>query len=189
MATKKTPKGNTPATTLHIYTRVSTVAQADKGTSLDSQLELGKKKAKELKFAVEHWNEGGKSSHHEDIQGRPKLYELFQAIKAGEVKHLWIYDQSRLSRNDQVASILRYEFNKQGVTLYTKDGQFDLSNPSDKLLKQMLDAVAEFENSVRAERSRIGKFMKVKGGFWHGGVPPFGYEISQGKLAENKTEI
>jgi len=52
----------------------------------------------------------------------------------------------------------------------------------------MLDAVAEFENSVRAERSRIGKLMKVKGGFWHGGVPPFGYEISQGKLAENKTE-
>lgn len=188
MATKKTKLGNTPESTLHIYTRVSTVVQADKGTSLESQLELGKKKAKDLKFAVEHWNEGGKSSHHDDIQGRPKLYELFQAIKAGEVKHLWVYDQSRLSRNDQVASILRYEFNKQGVTLYTKDGQFDLSSPSDKLLKQMLDAVAEFENSVRAERSRIGKLMKVKAGCWHGGVPPFGYEISNSKLAENKAE-
>jgi DNA invertase Pin-like site-specific DNA recombinase len=188
VATKKTPKGNNPATTLHIYTRVSTTAQADKGTSLESQLQIGTKRAKLLKFSVEHWNEGGRSSHHDDIQGRPKLYELFQAIKAGEVKHLWIYDQSRLSRNDQVASILRYEFNKQGVTLYTKDGQFDLSSPSDKLLKQMLDAVAEFENSVRAERSRIGKVMRVKGGFWHGGVPPFGYEIHQGKLAENKTE-
>lgn len=188
MATKKTKLGNNPNTTLHIYTRVSTVVQADKGTSLDSQLELGKKKAKDLKFSVEHWNEGGKSSHHDDIQGRPKLYELFQAIKAGEVKHLWVYDQSRLSRNDQVASILRYEFNKQGVTLYTKDGQFDLSSPSDKLLKQMLDAVAEFENSVRAERSRIGKLMKVKAGYWHGGVPPFGYQITNSKLAENKEE-
>ncbi len=188
MATKKTKQGNKPDSTLHIYTRVSTVVQADKGTSLESQLELGKKKAKALKFAFEHWNEGGKSSHHDDIQGRPKLYELFQAIKAGEVKHLWVYDQSRLSRNDQVASILRYEFNKQGVTLYTKDGQFDLSSPSDKLLKQMLDAVAEFENSVRAERSRIGKLMKVKAGCWHGGVPPFGYEISKSKLAENKAE-
>lgn len=183
-----TRKKSTADTTLHIYTRVSTVVQADKGTSLESQLELGKKKAKDLKFAFEHWNEGGKSSHHDDIQGRPKLYELFQAIKAGEVKHLWVYDQSRLSRNDQVASILRYEFNKQGVTLYTKDGQFDLSSPSDKLLKQMLDAVAEFENSVRAERSRIGKLMKVKAGCWHGGVPPFGYEISKSKLAENKAE-
>ncbi len=173
---------------LHIYTRVSTVVQADKGTSLESQLELGKKKAKELQLDFQHWDEGGKSSHHDDIQGRPKLYELFQAIKAGEVKHLWVYDQSRLSRNDQVASILRYEFNKQGVTLYTKDGQFDLSSPSDKLLKQMLDAVAEFENSVRAERSRIGKLMKVKAGYWHGGPPPFGYQISNSKLIENKAE-
>lgn len=173
---------------LHIYIRVSTLAQADKGTSLESQQQLGIKRAKELKFDYEVWNEGGKSSHHEEIQGRPKLYELFQAIKAGDVKHLWIYDQSRLSRNDQVASILRYEFNKQGVTLYTKDGKFDLSSPSDKLLKQMLDAVAEFENSVRAERSRIGKLIKVKAGFWHGGPPPFGYQLEQGKLTENKVE-
>lgn len=188
MATKKTKQGNKPEATLHIYTRVSTIVQADKGTSLDSQLELGKKKAKDLKFAVEHWNEGGKSSHHDDIQGRPVLYELFQAIKAGEVKHLWVYDQSRLSRNDQVASIFRYELKKQGVTLYIKDGQFDLASPSDNLLHQMLDAVAQFENSVRAERTRIGKLMKVKAGYWHGGVPPFGYEVNKSKLAENKTE-
>ena len=181
-------KTKSPDSTLHIYTRVSTVTQADKGTSLDSQQQLGLKKAKELKFDHEIWNEGGKSSHHDDIQGRPKLYELFQAIKAGDVKHIWVYDQSRLSRNDQVASILRYELNKQGVTLYTKDGKFDLSSPSDKLLKQMLDAVAEFENSVRAERSRIGKLMKVKAGFWHGGPPPFGYDLIHGKLVEKKDE-
>ena len=54
-----------PKTTLHIYTRVSTLAQADKGTSLDSQLELGIQRAQELGFGYEHWNEGGKSSHHE----------------------------------------------------------------------------------------------------------------------------
>jgi DNA invertase Pin-like site-specific DNA recombinase len=177
-----------PSKTLHIYTRVSTFSQAEKGTSLESQRDLGIKKAKELRFNYEVWNEGGKSSHHDDIQGRPELYKLVQAIKAGEVKHLWVYDQSRLSRKDNVASILRYEFNKYGVTLYTKDGQFDLSNSSDKFLRQMLDAVAEFENSVRAERSRIGKLMKVKSGFYHGGPPPYGYEISRGKLVENKEE-
>ena len=65
-----------PDTTLHIYTRVSTLTQADKGTSLDSQLELGRQKAKALKFAYVYWNEGMKSSHHEAIQGCPELYEL-----------------------------------------------------------------------------------------------------------------
>ena len=94
--------------TLHIYTRVSTIAQAEHGTSLDSQRELGIKKANELGFDYKVWNEGGRSSHHEDIAQRPELFALYSSIKRGEVKHLWIYDQSRLSRNDQVASVFRY---------------------------------------------------------------------------------
>ena len=173
---------------LHIYTRVSTLAQADSGTSLETQLEIGTKRANALGFNLRHWNEGGKSSHHENIQDRPVLFEMYEAIKSGEIKHLWIYDQSRISRNDQVASIFRYECNKQGVTLYTKDGQMDLSNPSEKLLKHLLDGIAEFDNSVRAERTRLGKLNRVNAGFWHGGPAPFGYRIENKKLVVEKTE-
>ena len=168
--------------TLHIYTRVSTVAQAEQGTSLESQRELGVKKAKDLGFEFKVWNEGGRSSHHENITDRPELNALYVAMKAGQVKHLWVYDQSRLSRNDNVASVFRYECNKQGVTLYTKDGQFDLSSPQDKFLKQLLDAVAEFDNVTRAERTRLGKMSRVRSGNWHGGPPPFGYKLENRKL-------
>ena len=171
-----------PDRTLHIYTRVSTVAQAEHGTSLDSQHYLGVKKATELGFDFKVWNEGGRSSHHENIADRPELNALYVAMKAGQVKHLWVYDQSRLSRNDQVASVFRYECNKQGVTLYTKDGQFDLSSPQDKFLKQLLDAVAEFDNVTRAERTRLGKMNRVRSGNWHGGPPPFGYKLENRKL-------
>jgi len=96
-----------PSETLHIYTRVSTAAQRDEGTSLQTQLEQGKSKAKQLGLAVRHWDEGGASSHHEELADRPKLAALYQAIKDGDVKHLFVYDQSRLSRNDNVASIFR----------------------------------------------------------------------------------
>ena len=74
--------------TLHIYTRVSTVAQAEQGTSLESQRELGIKKAGELGFAYKVWDEGGRSSHHEDIADRPVLSALFSELEAGAVKHL-----------------------------------------------------------------------------------------------------
>lgn len=187
MALRKITKSD-PNKTLHIYTRVSTAAQADKGTSLDTQLQWGIKRSKQLKFGYKHWDEGGKSSHHEDIQGRPVLFELFQGIKAGDIKHLWIYDQSRLSRNDQVASLFRYECNKQGVTLYTKDGQLDLSNPSDMFLKQIFDAVAGLDNATRAERTRLGKLNRVAQGFWSGGPPPFGYKLVAKKLVLEKSE-
>ena len=174
--------------TLHIYTRVSTIAQAEHGTSLDSQRDLGIKKANELGFSYKVWNEGGRSSHHEDIAQRPELFALYSSIKRGEVKHLWIYDQSRLSRNDQVASVFRYECNKNEVTLYTKDGVFDLSSPTDKFLKQLLDAVAEFDNVTRTERTRLGKLSRVRNGVWHGGPPPFGYSLENKKLVVNEKE-
>jgi DNA invertase Pin-like site-specific DNA recombinase len=185
---ERTNKVADPNSTLHIYTRVSSLAQANEGTSLKTQHQLGVKKAKQIGFIPNHWDEGGKSSHHEDINGRPVLLKLYEAIKRGEVKHLWVYDQSRLSRNDQVASIFRYECNKQGVTLYTKDGQFNLSNPQDKLMKVILDGMGEFENSIRAERTRLGKLSRAREGFWFGGPPPFGYKIVDKKLVLNKDE-
>ena len=76
--------------TLHIYTRVSTVVQETDGTSLDTQKEMGIKKAKELGFKHKIWNEGAKSSHHEDISLRPKLSQLLTAIREGDVQHLWV---------------------------------------------------------------------------------------------------
>jgi DNA invertase Pin-like site-specific DNA recombinase len=177
-----------PNKTLHIYTRVSTSVQANEGTSLDTQQRLGETKAKQLKFVPVLWDEGGKSSHHEDMAGRPELLALFEAIKRGEVKHLWVYDQSRLSRNDNVASAFRYQCNKVGVTLYTKDGQFDLSNPQDKLMKIILDGMGEFENSIRTERTRLGKLNRARQGFWFGGPAPFGYKVVDKKLVTEKTE-
>ena len=48
--------------TLHIYTRVSTVSQENDGTSLDSQLKLGREKAKFLGMNYEHHNEKSASS-------------------------------------------------------------------------------------------------------------------------------
>ena len=61
-----------------------------------------------------------------------------------------------------VAAIIRNECNKAGVTFYTKDGQYDLNNPSDVFTRQILDATSQLENALRAERSRMGKLQKVR---------------------------
>lgn len=173
---------------LHIYTRVSTLVQADEGMSLDFQRELGIKRAKELGFKYRVWNEGGKSSNHEEIDKRPVLSQLFNEIKRGVVKHLFVYDQSRLSRNDTVSSIFRIECAKQGLTLYNKEGKYNLSDHNDHFMKQILDAVGQFDNAQRAERTRLGKLAKVRQGYWQGGPPPFGYEIKDRKLAVKEDE-
>jgi DNA invertase Pin-like site-specific DNA recombinase len=173
---------------LHIYTRVSTVVQADEGMSLDIQRDLGIKRASELGFEHKLWNEGGKSSNHEEIDKRPVLSQLFNEIRQGVVKHLFVYDQSRLSRNDTVSSIFRIECAKQGVTLYNKEGKYNLSDHNDHFMKQILDAVGQFDNAQRAERTRLGKVARVRQGNWLGGPPPYGYELKNRKLVINEDE-
>jgi DNA invertase Pin-like site-specific DNA recombinase len=173
---------------LHIYTRVSTAVQADEGMSLEFQRELGFKRAKDLGFEHKLWNEGGKSSNHEELDKRPVLSQLFNEIKRGAIKHLFVYDQSRLSRNDTVSSIFRIECAKQGVTLYNKEGKYNLSDHNDHFMKQILDAVGQFDNAQRAERTRLGKLARVRQGYWQGGPPPYGFEIKDRKLEINDEE-
>jgi DNA invertase Pin-like site-specific DNA recombinase len=177
-----------PENTLHIYTRVSTAVQVDEGMSLDFQAEIGAKRAKDLGFKHVLWNEGGKSSNHEEISKRPVLSQVYNKILSGEIKHLFVFDQSRLSRSDEVSSAFRSACNRNGVTLYTKDGTYDLSNSTDQFMKKIMDAVAELDNAQRAERSRLGKLARVKQGHWLGGLPPFGYSVEKKRLVVNKDE-
>lgn len=175
-------------TTLHVYTRVSTTTQEDHGTSLETQAILGERKAEELGFDFRLWNEGGKSSNHEDISERPVLADLVAAIERGEVRHLFVYENSRLSRDDHAASVLRHKFRKHNVRLYTKDGVYDLNEPTDAFYSVIMDAVSQLDNKLRAARTRQGKLHRVKSGQWHGGPPPFGYRLEAKRLVPDETE-
>ena len=172
---------------LHIYTRVSSAVQ-EEGTSLETQKELGIKKSKELGMEFKIWNEGAASSHHEILTNRPKISKLLLEINNGTIKHLFVYNNDRLSRNDQTQFIIKNAIKTNGVILYTKDGQYDLNNPTDNLFKSLLDGFAEYDNAIRAERTRLGKLNKVRNGGWYGAPPPYGYEIVEGKLAIHPEE-
>ena len=173
--------------TLHIYTRVSTRVQ-ESGTSLSTQEQLGKDKAKQLGMKAQIWNEGSASSNHEDLVNRPKLLELMNEVEKGNVSHLFVFNNDRLSRNDVTQQTIKLALQKNDVVLYTKDGQFDLTNPQDKLFKTVLDGIASYDNALRAERSRLGKLAKVKEGYWYGAPPPYGYKTENKKLAIDKEE-
>jgi site-specific DNA recombinase len=174
--------------TLHIYTRVSTSAQEDAGTSLESQKDLGIKKSKELGFEYRLWNEGGQSSSREDLENRPALVELLSEVESGNVKHLFVFNPDRLSRNDVTWNVIRLKLVKNDVTLHTSAGVYPLSDPMNKLLLGIMSEISSYDNQIRAERSRLGKLEKVRKGFWLGGPPPFGYSIDKKRLVENKAE-
>ena len=174
--------------TLHIYTRVSSASQEEDGTSLDNQRYLGVKKSEELGFSYQVWNEGGQSSHHDDLDNRPKLVELLSEIEDGKVKNLFVYNTDRLSRNQKTWGMIRYKLLENEVTLHTVSGKIELKNPMDDLLLGILSEISQYDNKIRTERVRQGRFQKVKDGNWRGGPPPFGYRLEDKKLVIEKSE-
>jgi len=158
------------------------------GSSLDTQKELGINKAKVLGYEYKVWNEGGQSSSNDNLENRPVLIELLNEIDEGNVKHLFVFNTDRLSRNDLTWSVIRLKLVKNDVTLHTSQGMYPLSDPMNKLLLGILSEISSYDNQLRTERSRLGKLNRIKQGFWKGGPPPFGYKIENKRLIENTEE-
>ena len=161
--------------TLHIYSRVSSRVQATEGTSLDKQLEMGIDVANRHSMEWKHWDEGAASSDNDDIAERPVLLELMGQVETGSAKHIFVYEQDRLSRTDVVASAIRDMFSKNEVKLYDCNGVYDYGNKNDLLFRQVRDAISQFENTQRVQRSKDGKIRRARQGGWIGGPAPYGY--------------
>ena len=174
--------------TLHIYTRVSSLLQQEDGTSLDSQRMLGIKKAGELDYDHKVWNEGGQSSFNDDLNNRPVMVALLGQIERGEVKNLFVYNTDRLSRNQRTWAVIRFKLLTHGVVLHTASGQMNLQNPVDDLMLGILSEISQYDNRIRAERCRIGRFHKIQQGNWKGGPPPYGYRLANKQLEVDPFE-
>ena len=173
---------------LHIYTRVSTSVQEDDGTSLDTQRELGIDRSNILEMDYRVWNEGSQSSSKDDLSNRPVLTELLEKVQDGEVKHLYVWNTDRLSRNIQTWGLIRLLLIKNDVHLHTPTGEQILSDPTTNLMLGIMSEFSQYDNLIRTERFRLGKIKKIKDGFWKGGPPPYGYKLSEGLLEVDPDE-
>lgn len=174
--------------TLHIYTRVSTTNQEDEGTSLETQKELGIKKSLELGMDYQIWDEGGQSSSKDDLSNRPVLSDLLIKIDKGVVKHLYVWNVDRLSRNQVTWGMIRIKLIQNNVVVHTPTGKQILSDPATNLMLGILSEIAYYDNQIRTLRFRLGRKYRVREGNWLGGPPPYGYRIENKKLVIDKDE-
>ena len=159
---------------LHIYRRVSTTEQTTK-YSLQNQLDFGIEKSKELGMDFKDWNEEGISGSSENIEDREILTELYSQLQLGNIKHLYVFDLSRLSRNPIVSSMLRKELEQNQVKLYTNDSNVDFNSDEQVLMYDFFSSINQFFVRVQRKKSMIGKVSHFQKGGWRGGTYPFGY--------------
>jgi site-specific DNA recombinase len=174
--------------TLHIYTRVSTGVQEEKGTSLSSQKEGGISYSKKHGFKYKIWNEGSQSSSKDDLENRQVLTKLLQEVDEGNIKHIYVYNPDRLSRNQNTWGFIRFKLLQKEVLLHTPGGKYDLTDFTTNLMLGILSEISQYENKVRTERFRVGKVQRIREGRWKGGKPTYGYDLVDGLLVINKEQ-
>tara|TARA_S200000501_G_scaffold133977_1_gene126750 strand:+ start:478 stop:2115 length:1638 start_codon:yes stop_codon:yes gene_type:complete len=169
--------------TLHIYTRVSTSSQVD-GTSLEIQKQNGIDLSKSHGMDYKIWDEGHGSGFEEFSQFRPVFSSVLDMINDDKIKHLFVKDLSRLTRNEIDSYKINSLLLRKGVSLYTTDGKYDLSNLEKSMMYKILSTFNEYQVQVSRMKSIEGKVKRVKDGQYMLTIP-FGYIRENGILKEH----
>ena len=144
--------------------RVSSRNQVD-GDGFDRQREKITKwaAANGASLAGEFREEGISGSN--ELDGRPAMVELLGALAANGVRMVVVERADRFARDLVASELLLREFSRLGVKVIEAEGGHDLSagdesNPTAKLVRQILGAVAEFDKTsivlkLKAARNRV----------------------------------
>lgn len=174
---------------LIIYTRVSSDEQL-KGHSLENQKEKGLSIAKKYNLIPEVYNEGAESSKYETLENRPVLKSLIEKVLIDEIKNVYIFEFSRLSRHDVLSAKLRNIFTTHNVTLYEGEGvRYNLSDPNQEFTMSLLQQVSQLENKIKLNRISENILKGIEFGRIQGKYLPYGYQRDkQRRLAVDDEE-
>jgi DNA invertase Pin-like site-specific DNA recombinase len=166
---------------LGIYCRTSRETDIDSST-ISQQRTIGIKFAEEHNFEYELYEDEGKSGFkvsdddQDPFNNRPAFTKLINDIKDKKIDKVWVWEHSRLSRNDFASAVIFKTFKKFNITLYENQKELDLNDPQFKFMRQILDAVSEYERQLIVSRTTRGQHKRInEGGKWHKAL--YGYKI------------
>ena len=161
-----------------IYTRVSSLEQVE-GTSLESQEKICRNYAEKENIEIlEVFVERGESAKTANRTEFSKAI-VFCSNKKQKINYFIVYKLDRFARNQDDHGVVRGVLKKYGTDLRSATEPIN-ETPVGRLMEGVISSVAEFDNSIRSERSKGGMIEKVKQGFWVW-RPPMGYKrLSKG---------
>ncbi|HOC57873.1 MAG TPA: recombinase family protein [Verrucomicrobiota bacterium] len=127
-----------------------------------------------------------------DAMDRNGLTDLFVALKANGVRLVLVENATRLARDLMISEIILGEFRKIGVRVISADGGIDLTlgndDPSGKLIRQILGAVAEWEKCALVQKLRASRLRIRRAGGKCEGKKPYGHTLDETKVVESILE-
>ena len=144
------------------YARVSITQQADKGTSLATQLERCRAKAERMGYTVEDEFVWSDTRSGEDPESAA-LDSMLKAVRQRLVDAVFVYTSDRLSRDPLHLLVVVQEFQDAGVLLEFVDGKLE-DTPEGRLVLYVQGYAAQKERRQIAERTMRGKEAVARSG-------------------------
>ena len=157
-----------------IYVRVSTQRQAQTQT-IDQQLDRLKRVVADRQWQLPEDHIFRDDGYSGASLRRPGLDKLRDLAALAKLDRILITDPDRLARNYVHQVLLMEELQRHGAQVEFSDRPLS-NDPQDQLLLQIRGAVAEYERTLIAERTRRGRLHKLQSGQmlpWT--RPPYGY--------------
>lgn len=124
-----------------------------------------------------------------ELENRAGLSACMQLIQANNIQLVLVESSDRLARDMIVAEVIVREFQKIGVRVVAASGGIDLTagddlNPTAKLIRQILAAIAEFDRCVTVLKLRGARErLRTKNGKCEGRIS-FGKKPSEAQTLE-----
>ena len=159
------------------YLRCSGLGQVD-GDTWDRQTAAITKYAKHHGLeVVDEFRDAGVSGTR-DLDNRPGLAALLDRVESNGVKIVLVENATRLARDLMVSEVILQQLTNAGCTVIAADSGTDLTADSDdptrRLIRQVLGAVAEFDRRVTVMKLRAARERKRSRGDRCEGRKPFG---------------
>jgi site-specific DNA recombinase len=117
------------------------------------------------------------------LHERPEGRRLLEDAKEGKFSTLLVYRLDRLGRSLLVTVDAHDRLQACGVALKSATEPIDTSNPSGRLIFQMLASFAEYERETIRERTSAGLHRAYRGGK-HFGAAPYRYRTDDRSLLQ-----
>jgi DNA invertase Pin-like site-specific DNA recombinase len=152
------------------YVRVSTADQADSGLGLEAQQTAIQSAAARLGVTlIQTFSDAGVSGGL-PLEQRPALLAALDSIRAGDV--LLVAKRDRLGRDVLNVAMIERLVERRGARVVSAAGEgSDDDSPTGKLMRQIIDAFAEYERAVIRARTKSAMGVAKRQGRRVGHLP------------------
>lgn len=117
---------------------------------------------------------------------RPEFQRMITDSESGAFEGIIVYKLDRFARNRYDSAIYKKKLRDNGVQVISATEQFT-DTPEGILMEAVIEGFDEFYSAELGRKLQRGREMSFRKGKFIGKMPPFGYKLTDGRLAEDEV--